>query len=128
VNELTKEERVGFKSPAVMGFVGAIVLVFFGILGRDGIVAFEISRRVDAVQLPSIDFDSSTLGLFSGIVMLLIGAASPHLLDFHLWIHWGVRALGLVGCRQLSANCIHFRNGPGFGGADHARFYGRSDE
>jgi len=79
VNELTKEERVGFKSPAVMGFVGAIVLVFFGILGRDGMVAFEISRRVDAVQLPSIDFDSSTLGLFSGIVMLLIGAASLRL-------------------------------------------------
>jgi simple sugar transport system permease protein len=79
VNELTKEERVGFKSPAVMGFVGAIVLVFFGILGRDGMVAFEISRRVDVIQLPSIDFDSSTLGLLSGIAMLLIGAASLRL-------------------------------------------------
>lgn len=79
MNELTKEERVGFKSPAVMGFVGAIVLVFFGILGRDGMVAFEISRRVDVVQLPSIDLDSSTLGVFSGIAMLLIGAASLRL-------------------------------------------------
>ena len=79
MNELTKEERVGFKSPAVMGFVGAIVLVFFGILGRDGMVAFEISRRVDVIQLPSIDFDSSTLGLLSGIAMLLIGAASLRL-------------------------------------------------
>lgn len=76
MNELTKEERVGFKSPAVMGFVGAIVLVFFGILGREGMVAFEISRRVDVIQLPSIDLDSSTLGLVSGIIMLLIGAAS----------------------------------------------------
>jgi len=41
ITELAKEERVGFKSPAVMGGVGLILLLFFGILGREGMVSFE---------------------------------------------------------------------------------------
>lgn len=76
MKELAKEERVGFKSPSVMGVIGAIVLLFFGILGREGEVKFEISRRVDVIQLPSIDVDSSTLGLISGIIMVLIAGVS----------------------------------------------------
>lgn len=74
--ELAKEERVGFKSPIVMGSIGLTVLVFFGFLGRDGEVAFEISRRTDAVQLPSIPADSSLLGILSGFAMLGIAAIS----------------------------------------------------
>ena len=59
-----------------MGIIGAVVLVFFGVLGRDGDVAFEISRRQDVVQLDSIIVDSSTLGLISGVLMLLVAAFS----------------------------------------------------
>lgn len=76
ITELAKEERVGFKSPAVMGGVGLVVLLFFGILGREGSVSFEISRRTDAIQLPAIPADSSTLGVISGILMLAIAAYS----------------------------------------------------
>jgi ABC-type uncharacterized transport system permease subunit len=76
ITELAKEERVGFKSPAVMGGVGLVVLLFFGILGREGSVSFEISRRTDSIQLPAIPADSSTLGVVSGILMLAIAAYS----------------------------------------------------
>jgi simple sugar transport system permease protein len=76
ITELAKEERVGFKSPAVMGGVGLVVLMFFGILGREGSVSFEISRRTDSIQLPAIPADSSTLGVISGILMLTIAAYS----------------------------------------------------
>lgn len=76
ITELAKEERVGFKSPAVMGGVGLVVLMFFGILGREGSVSFEISRRTDSIQLPAIPADSSTLGVISGILMLAIAAYS----------------------------------------------------
>ena len=76
ITELAKEERVGFKSPAVMGGVGLVVLLFFGILGREGSVSFEISRRTDSIQLPAIPADSSTLGVISGILMLAIAAYS----------------------------------------------------
>jgi len=76
ITELAKEERVGFKSPAVMGGVGLVVLLFFGILGREGSVSFEISRRTDSIQLPAIPADSSTLGVISGILMLAIAVYS----------------------------------------------------
>ena len=76
MNEIKKETKIGFKSPTVMGIIGAVVLVFFGVLGRDGDVAFEISRRQDVVQLDSIIVDSSTLGLISGVLMLLVAAFS----------------------------------------------------
>ena len=76
ITELAKEERVGFKSPAVMGGVGLVVLLFFGILGREGSVSFEISRRTDSIQLPAIPADSSTLGVISGILKLAIAAYS----------------------------------------------------
>ena len=76
MNEIKKETKIGFKSPTVMGIIGAVVLVFFGVLGRDGDVAFEISRRQDVVQLDSIVVDSSTLGLISGVLMLLVAAFS----------------------------------------------------
>ncbi len=76
ITELAKEERVGLKSPAVMGAVGLVVLLFFGILGREGNVSFEISRRTDAIQLPAIPADSSTLGVIAGILMLAIAAYS----------------------------------------------------
>jgi simple sugar transport system permease protein len=102
ITELAKEERVGFKSPVVMGFVGAVVLFFFGILGREGEVAFEISRRTDAIQVPAIPVDSSTLGVVSGILMLAIAAFS---LSFSLKNRrtpiWISSIYGLIGVVSL---------------------------
>ena len=99
---LSKEERVGFKAPSMMGAVGAVVLLFFGILGREGDVTFEISRRTDTIQLPSIPVDSSTLGLISGVFMLAIAA-------FSLWLAlknkktplWVSAIFGLIGVISL---------------------------
>jgi len=74
--QLAKEERVGFKSPITMAGIGALVLVFFGILGREGETVFEISRRVDVIQLPAITVGSSLLGWVAGILMLAIAGYS----------------------------------------------------
>ena len=74
--QLAKEERVGFKSPITMGAIGALVLVFFGILGREGETVFEISRRVDVIQLPSIPVGSSALGWVAGVLLLGIAGYS----------------------------------------------------
>ena len=70
--QLAKEERVGFKSPITMAGIGSLVLVFFGILGREGETVFEISRRVDVIQLPAMTVGSSALGWVAGILMLAI--------------------------------------------------------
>lgn len=86
----------------MMGAVGAVVLLFFGILGREGDVTFEISRRTDTIQLPSIPVDSSTLGLISGVLMLAIAA-------FSLWLAlknkktplWVSAVFGLIGVISL---------------------------
>lgn len=102
VTELAKEERIGFKSPIVMGSVGAIVLLFFGLLGREGEVAFEISRRTDSIQLPAIPVDSSLLGVVSGVLMLAIAGLS---LSFSLKNKktplWITSIYGLIGVTSL---------------------------
>lgn len=102
ITQLAKEERVGFKSPIVMGAVGVIVLLFFGLLGREGDVAFEISRRTDAIQLPAIPVDSSLLGVISGVLMLAIAGLS---LSFSLKNKktplWITSIYGLIGVTSL---------------------------
>lgn len=100
--QLSKEERVGYKTPIMMGSVGAVVLMFFGILGREGDVVFEISRRTDTIQLPSIPVDSSTLGLVSGVLLLAIAALATWLAMQNrktpLWIS---AIYGLIGVTAL---------------------------
>jgi simple sugar transport system permease protein len=73
---LAKEEKVGYKAPSVMGALGLLVLYLFGIAGKPGEVAFELSRRQDAVQLPSITVDAMLLGTVSGSLMLALAALS----------------------------------------------------
>ncbi len=98
--QIAKEERVGFKSPITMAGIGALVLVFFGILGREGETVFEISRRVDVIQLPAIPVGSSALGWVAGILMLAIAGYS---LSFALknrktplWVSVIYGAIGVV--------------------------------
>jgi general nucleoside transport system permease protein len=70
------EQKIGFKAPAVMGAIGALVLLFFGFGGKPGEVAFQLSRRQDSVQLDPIVVDSVLLGVFSGSLMIAIAAVS----------------------------------------------------
>ena len=98
--QIAREERVGFKSPITMAGIGALVLVFFGILGREGETVFEISRRVDVIQLPAIPVGSSALGWVAGILLLAIAGYS---LSFALknrktplWVSVIYGAIGVV--------------------------------
>jgi simple sugar transport system permease protein len=76
VSGITSEERVGFKSPIVMGVLALVVLYFFGIAGRSGQTSFELTRKQDLIQLPAFEIASAQLGVISGVVMLLVAVAS----------------------------------------------------
>lgn len=73
------EIRAGFKAPIVMSLIGLLTIVFLGFLGREGMVSFEISGRLDAIQLPPLDIDSSTLGVMAGVAMLLMSGFTLYL-------------------------------------------------
>ena len=70
--ETKKETRESWKTPIVMGSLAAVVLVFFGILGKSESVAFELTGVREAVQLPNIDVASNILGIASGVLLLAI--------------------------------------------------------
>ena len=72
--EIKKEVRESWKTPAVMGSLALVVLVFFGILGKPETVSFELTGVREAVQLPNIDVASNLLGTASGILLLAISA------------------------------------------------------
>lgn len=74
--QLAREERIGFKSPITMASIGVFIIIFFGALGREGETIFEVSRRADVIQLPSISIGSASLGWGSGILLLLIAGYS----------------------------------------------------
>ena len=102
MNSVIKEERVGFKSPIVMGVVGLVVLYFFGIAGREGETVFELSRKQDAIQLPSLPIDSSLLGVISGLTMLVMAAAALFLaLKNRKSPLWLASLFGLLGVISL---------------------------
>lgn len=69
-----KEVRESWKTPAVMGVLSAIVLVFFGILGKPQVVSFELTGVRETVQLPNIDVGSGLLGTFAGVALVVITA------------------------------------------------------
>ena len=72
--ETKKEVRESWKTPTVMGSIAAVILVFFGILGRSEIVSFELTGVREAVQLPYLDISSSVLGTVAGVILLAITA------------------------------------------------------
>lgn len=72
--EIKKEIRESWKTPVVMGSLAAVVLVFFGILGKSETVSFELTGVREAVQLPNIDVASNLLGIVSGVVLLGLAA------------------------------------------------------
>ena len=72
--EIKKEIRESWKTPAVMGSLAVVVLVFFGLLGKPQTVSFELTGVREAVQLPNIDVASNSLGIVAGILLLVISA------------------------------------------------------
>jgi len=70
--ETKKEVRESWKTPSVMGSIAAVILIFFGILGKPEIVSFELTGVREAIQLPYLDIPSSLLGTVAGIILLAI--------------------------------------------------------
>ncbi len=70
--ETKKEVRESWKTPSVMGSIAAVILIFFGILGKPEMVSFELTGVREAIQLPYLDISSSLLGTVAGIVLLTI--------------------------------------------------------
>lgn len=70
--ETKKEVRESWKTPTVMGSIAAVILIFFGILGKPEIVSFELTGVREAIQLPYLDIPSSLLGTVAGIILLAI--------------------------------------------------------
>jgi len=96
------EQKIGFKAPAVMGAIGALVLLFFGIGGQPGEVAFQLSRRQDTIQLDPIVVDSMLLGIVSGSLMIAIAAVSLSLsLRKRKTPVWLSSIFGLIGVISL---------------------------
>jgi simple sugar transport system permease protein len=69
-----KEIRESWKTPVVMGSLAAVVLVFFGLMGKPETVSFELTGVNEAVQLPNVDIASNVLGITSGILLLTLSA------------------------------------------------------
>lgn len=76
VSGINSEERVGFKSPIVMGVLALVVLYFFGLAGRSGQTTFELTRKQDLVQLPAFEIASAQLGVIAGVSMLAVAVVS----------------------------------------------------
>jgi len=70
--ETKKEVRESWKTPTVMGSIAAVILIFFGILGKSEIVSFELTGVREAIQLPYLDIPSGLLGTVAGIILLAI--------------------------------------------------------
>ncbi len=102
VSGINSEERVGFKSPIVMGALALVVLYFFGIAGRSGQTSFELTRKQDLIQLPAFEIASAQLGVVSGVIMLLVAVASLLLsLRNRKTPIWLVSIYGLLGVTAL---------------------------
>ena len=102
VSGINSEERVGFKSPIVMGVLALVVLYFFGIAGRSGQTIFELTRKQDLIQLPAFEIASAQLGVLSGVIMLLVAVVSLFLsLRNSKTPIWLVSIYGLLGVTAL---------------------------
>ena len=102
VSGITSEERIGFKSPIVMGVLALVVLYFFGIAGRSGQTTFELTRKQDLIQLPAFEIASAQLGVITGVIMLLVAVISLLLsLRNSKTPIWLVSIYGLLGVTAL---------------------------
>ena len=101
VKQVSEQDvKVGFRVPIVMSLVALVVLVFFGLLGRTGDVAFQFTGKSDAIQLDDLVVSSSAVGTLAGSVLVLIAAFGFWLATKNrkpsLWLNVGYGLLGVV--------------------------------
>jgi simple sugar transport system permease protein len=98
----TKEVKESWKTPAVMGVLSLIVLVFFGILGKPEDVSFQISTVKELVQLPTIDVSSSLLATVSGVLLLVISGIAGYLVYRNIKVSiWYSMLFGAIALTAL---------------------------
>jgi simple sugar transport system permease protein len=66
------EAKVSWKAPWLMLFFSLIVLVGFGLFGRDELVEYTLTPDDAAIVLPAISALSSTVGVVLGVLLLAI--------------------------------------------------------
>ena len=99
-----KELNESLKTPIVMGAIAAVIMMFFGVLGKPGIVGFQISARKDVIQLPNIDVPSNLLGIVGGALLLAMAGYSLYLVRKNtkvpIWfsmVFGGISLVSLLG-------------------------------
>ena len=68
------EKKVSWRSTVVMALLSLVVLVFFGILGENEAVSYRITAEDARFSLPPLVVNSATVGLFSGVLLLVMAA------------------------------------------------------
>jgi simple sugar transport system permease protein len=76
-----------------MAPIAATILIFFGLLGKQDLVSFQISGVREVVQLPSIDVHSGFLGIISGVILLSITGYSALLVRRNIKVPIGMSLL-----------------------------------
>jgi ABC-type uncharacterized transport system permease subunit len=100
----SKELNESLKTPTVMGALAAIILFFFGIIGKPATVGFQISTRRDVIQLPNIDVPSNLLGIVAGVLLLAMAGYALYLvrqnIKVPIWfsmVFGGISLVALLG-------------------------------
>jgi hypothetical protein len=101
--EVIKEVRESWKTPSVMGSIALVIFVFFGILGRQESVAFQLSGPRETIQLPNLDIGSSVLGSIAGVILLAISA---YAVWRGRWLGWRGRSSRSRSSRIRPMRCI----------------------
>jgi simple sugar transport system permease protein len=76
-----------------MAPIAATILIFFGLLGKQDLVSFQISGVREVVQLPSLDVHSGFLGIISGVILLSITGYSALLVRRNIKVPIGMSLL-----------------------------------
>lgn len=65
-----------WKAPVTYGVLGAVALLVFGLLGRDGTTTYTVSTRQDLFQISPVGVPSALAGLVLGVLCLALAAYS----------------------------------------------------
>jgi general nucleoside transport system permease protein len=65
------KQRAAYKSPTVMVVLSAVILLFFGVVGSDELVAFRVTAETAAFRVPDLIVSSRLLAFALGILGLV---------------------------------------------------------
>jgi simple sugar transport system permease protein len=95
------EVRPSWKTPLVLAFFSAIILVLFGFLGKPGDVTYNLSNKGDIFSVPDVVVASTFANLVLGTLMLLAAAYSAWLTISEkrtpMWVSLVAGLLGATG-------------------------------